>query len=184
MTISFYYSGRKKTGKRFIKKREKGISHFLSAALLVLMVVVISTIVSGWLDTLTRSQTATIRNTTTEQLGCQLADLYIKNATFNCSGNCTAGNNHNVTVTITNSGKKAVNITTIVVRNTTGNIFSYDIGAVKVINVGEDVTVSNVSTTTCTGINRTFEFVEIYSVNCPGNAYDKLPGGSVTHLSC
>lgn len=162
----------------------KGISHFLSAALLVMMVVVISTIVAGWVNTLSRSQTATIRNTTTEQLNCQFADLYIRNATYNCSGNCSSGNNHNVTVSVTNNGKRAVNITTVVVRNDTGSTYSYDLGSVYTINTGTTVTVSNVSTTTCTGINNTIEFIEIVSVNCPGNAYDKLPESSVTYLSC
>ncbi len=162
----------------------RGISAFLSAAMLILMVVVVSTIVSGWLNTLSRTETEKIRNTTTEQLGCQFADLYIKNATYNCSGNCASGTNHNITITVSNNGKKSVNITTVVVRNTTGTSFSYDIGAVKTINVGEDATVSNVSTTTCTGINSSIEFVFITSVNCPKTAFDSLPGSSVTYLSC
>ncbi len=178
MPIDFYKQATRKPSSK------KGISNFLSAALLVLMVVVISTIVSGWLATLSREETGRIRNTTSEQLGCQFADLYIKNATYNCSGNCTAGNNHNITVAVSNNGKKSVNITTIVVRNDTGTVYSYDIGAVKTINVGEDMMVSNVSTTTCTGINSSIEFVEIISVNCPGNAYDRLPESSLSYLSC
>ena len=162
----------------------KGVSNFLSAALLVLMVVVISTIVSGWLNTLSREETKKIQNTTSEQLGCQFADLFIKNTTYNCSGSCNAGTNHNITVAVSNNGKKAVNITTIVIRNTTGTTTSLDIGAVKTINVGEDLIVSNVSTATCTGINGSIDAITVSSVNCPGNAYDSLPGISVTMLSC
>ncbi|GEM_PF-5311396 len=178
MTIAFYKQAMKTSASK------KGVSNFLSAALLVLMVVVISTIVSGWLNTLSREETNKIRNTTSEQLGCQFADLFIKNATYNCSGNCAAGTNHNITVAVSNNGKKAVNITTIVIRNTTGTTTSLDIGPVKTINVGEDVMVSNVSTATCTGINGSIDVVMVSSVNCPGNAYDSLPGSSVSFLSC
>jgi len=162
----------------------KGLSPMIAAVMLVLLVVVISTVVSSWLSTLTSSQTGAIRNTTTEQLGCQFADLFIKNITYNCTGNCAASNDHNITVTVTNNGKKSVNISTIVVKNTTGHTFNYDIGAIKTIDVGASATVSNVSTDTCTGINNTIEDVIVVSINCPGNAYDTFPGSAVTHLSC
>ena len=88
----------------------KGISPLIAAVFLVIMTVVASTLLSGWLSSTASFQSSQIRNNTVTQLQCQYADIYIKNATYNCGLNCTTGTQHTTTVTVVNSGKKSINI--------------------------------------------------------------------------
>src|SRR3989338_7656270 len=100
----------------------KGVSAMLASAILVLITVVATIYVSGWLSTLSSSTASEVRNNTNTQLQCQYADIYIKNATYNCGGNCTTGTQHTTTLTIVNSGKKTVSIDGMFLRNTTGYV--------------------------------------------------------------
>jgi flagellin-like protein len=162
----------------------KGISPLVSTVLLIVIVVAIATIVSSWFTTLSMEQSEKIENTTKQRLACQFADMYIKNATYNCGGNCSAGVNHILTVGIVNSGKKELTIEKMVIKNTTGVIFNYDLNETKTLSVGNALTMTNTSTTTCNGINNTIESVIVISKNCPNNAFDSLPGADVTYLAC
>lgn len=162
----------------------KGISAFISVVLLVVIVVAVATIVSGWFSTLATSQTETIENTTKTRLSCQFADMYIINATYNCTGNCSAGNDHTLKVGIKNSGKRELKFDKLVVKNTTGDIFSYDLSSTNNLSIGNSVTLTNVSTTTCAGINNTIESVIASSTNCPNTAFDSIDGVDVDYLEC
>ena len=162
----------------------KGISPLIASVFLVIITVVVSTLLSGWLSTTTRAQTQVIQNKTQTQLQCQYADLYIKNATYACNNNCTTGTLHTTTVTVVNSGKKTLAFSTLYVRNTTGVITSLDLNETKTLNVGDALTVSNVTRATCTGINGTIEFITVSSINCPTTAYDSIEGSEVAYVTC
>jgi len=107
-----------------------------------------------------------------------MADMYIKSAAYNCSGSCSAGIVHNLSVTVVNSGKRQLNISSVVIRNTTGNILSYGIGGARALSAGNELTINNASTASCTGINGSIEAVLVTSTNCPGNAYDEISADS------
>jgi len=62
----------------------KGVSSLLAAVLLVLITIVASVFLSGWLSTTSSTQAERIRNNTNTQLQCQFADMYIKNVTYSC----------------------------------------------------------------------------------------------------
>ena len=162
----------------------KGISPLIAAVFLVVITVVASTLISGWLSTLTRTQTQTIQNNTQTRLQCQYADLYIKNVTYTCNNNCTTGTLHTTTVTVVNSGKKNLAFDSIFIRNTTGVITALSLNETKTLNVGDALTVSNITRATCVGINRSIEFVTVNSINCPTTAYDSIEGAEVVYTTC
>jgi hypothetical protein len=161
----------------------KGISNFLSAAILLIIVLSISVAVFSWVSSISTEQTTAIRNSTTQQLGCQYADMYIMNATYNCSGTCAAGTLHNLTATVRNNGKRSLEINGMAIRNITGSTFSFGISPV-VIAPGEDAFLVNMSNVTCSSINRTIDALIISSINCPGQAHDALPGSEMKYLNC
>lgn len=162
----------------------KGVSPLIAAVLLVIITVVASTLLAGWLSTTSTSQAGRIRNNTITQLQCQYSDMYIKNATYSCGGNCTAGTQHTTTVTIVNSGKRTITIDRLHIRNTTGIVTLLNLNESKTITVGNALTVTNTTRDTCTGINNSIEFIEVSSIECPATAYDSLDSGDLVYTSC
>lgn len=162
----------------------KGISPLIAAVLLVVITVVASIFLSGWLSTTTSFQSRTIRNNTIAQLQCQYADLYIKNATYDCGLNCTTGTQHTTTVTVVNSGKRTVTIDRLYLRNASGIVTSLLLNESKTISVGNALTVTNTTRDTCTGINNTIELVEVNSMECPSTAYDSLDRRGILYNNC
>lgn len=168
----------------FPKNSAKGISPLIAAVFLVIITVVSSIFLSGWLSTTSTFQAGKIRNNTLTQLQCQYADLYIKNATYDCGLNCTTGTQHAASITVVNSGKKAITIDRLHIRNTTGIVTTLLLNETKSIGVGNAMTVSNTTRATCTGINNSIELIEVSSIECPATAYDSLDSGDLIYNSC
>ncbi|MBI4174294.1 MAG: hypothetical protein HY517_01505 [Candidatus Aenigmarchaeota archaeon] len=162
----------------------KGISPLIAAVFLVIMTVVASTLLSGWLSSTATFESGRIRNSTIIQLQCQYADLYIKNATYNCGLNCTTGTQHTTQVTVVNSGKKSINIDRLHIRNTTGIVTSLLLNETKTVSVGDALTITNTTRATCTGINNSIEVISVSSIECPANAYDSLDSKDLVYVSC
>ncbi len=162
----------------------KGISPLIASVLLISITVVTSIFLSGWLSTITTSQTKVIQNTTQTRLQCQYADLYVKNANYTCNNNCTAGTLHTTTLTVVNSGKKTLTIDTIYLRNTTGVVTALALNETKVLNVGDSLVISNTTRATCAGINRSIELITVTSLNCPTTAYDSTESSEITYVTC
>src|SRR3989338_4333065 len=144
----------------------KGVSAMIAAVLLVMITIVTSMLVAGWLSSTTETQARTIRNNTNTQLQCQFADLYIKNATYNCGGNCTTGTQHTTTVTVVNSGKKTLSVDRLHVRNTSGFVTSLLFNETRTLNIGDALTIANTTRETCSGINNSIEIITLGSLNC------------------
>ncbi len=162
----------------------KGASVLMASVVLVLITVVASIFLSGWMSTTTTAQTDRIKNDTETQLKCQFADIYIKNATYNCNSDCAAGTAHTLSLTVVNSGKKGVLVNTMYIRNTTGHVTALLLNETKTLNVGDMLTVQNVTSTSCTGINNTIEVISMSTITCPATAYDSIQGGDVTYINC
>ena len=162
----------------------KGISPLIAAVFLVLITVVTSIFISGWLSTTTSTQAKQIRNNTNTQLQCQYADLYIKNATYNCGGNCTTGTQHTTTVTVVNSGQKALTFDRMFVRNTTGIVTALIFNETKTLNIADALTVSNATRATCTGINNSIDRITLSSMACSSTAFDSIESADIVYSSC
>ncbi|HLD85329.1 MAG TPA: hypothetical protein VI968_02110 [archaeon] len=162
----------------------KGLEPIVSAVMMLMIAIAAGAVVSGWVSTFSSEKAKNIRNYTQDQLSCNFAGLYIKNATYNCSNSCAAGVQHTTVVTVVNSGKKQIAIDSIVLQNATGSVYNLRINATQNINIGETVTIMNVSMGSCSGINKTIDKVIISSINCPASASDSLSGGSVAYIEC
>lgn len=168
----------------FTRRSSKGISPLIAAVFLVIITVVGSILLSGWLSTTSTTQAGAIRNSTIVKLQCQYADIYIKNATYNCGLNCTTGTQHTTTLTVVNSGKKTITIDRLFIRNTTGFVTALLLNESKTITVGDALSVTNTTRATCVGINNSIEVVEVSSIECPSTAYDSLDSGDIVYTSC
>lgn len=162
---------------------QKGVSPLLAAVFTVAMAITLAAFVGGWLTNFSSERSERLENTTKSQLECQFADIFIRNATYNCSSDCAAGVAHNLTVTVVNSGKLKVALNNLVVENSTGDIFTFGINSTA-IDVGSVATIESVHNTSCSGINRTVEKIIINSPTCPTTAYDSIDGDQVVFLSC
>src|SRR5438105_4889307 len=89
-----------------ITMNKKGVSPFLAAIMLVLMSIVIAGIVSNFVNTVSTQRAGTIKNITESKLSCQDVSLYIRDVTFDCSGNCFTGAPYNINATLVNSGSR------------------------------------------------------------------------------
>jgi hypothetical protein len=161
----------------------KGISPLIEALILIVIAIALSTIIGSWLSTFSVEKAATIENTTSQQLQCRFGNIFIKSASYNCSGNCAQGAAHNLTVQVVNTGKISAEINRLFIQNTTGTVFQFDVSTI-IINPGTTATLSNISTGTCNGINRTIEKIIVSTSNCPNTAFNSIPGNDVTYVSC
>ena len=162
----------------------KGISPLIAAVFLVIITVVGSIMLSGWLSTTSTFQANVIRNNSIAQLQCQYTDMFIKNATYNCGLNCTTGTQHTTTLTVVNSGKRTITIDRLHIRNTTGFVTSLLLNESRTITVGNSLSITNTTRATCTVINNSIESIEVSSIECPSNAYDSLDSGDIIYTSC
>lgn len=161
----------------------KGVDPILAGVLMILLSIVIAVMISGWLSTTTQQTGTTIKNQTKEQLNCNFANFYIRNVTYNCSDNCSAGVSHNLTIELVNSGSIAIDVDEINIQNTTGSVFIFNINRTT-FSAGDIKYLTNVSTTACNGTNHTIEYVIVSSMACPATAYDKYPGNMVNFVDC
>lgn len=164
--------------------RMLGVSTILSAVLIVAIGVTLTIIVSTWLTTTFKERSEDVRDTAKTRLDCQFADLYIRNATYNCNSNCASGTAHTLTLTVVNSGKKAVSISEANILNKNGTLFVLTLGGTKELNATDVLTASNSSTTSCADINNSIDKLIVISTTCPRDATDSLPGSDVTFLNC
>ncbi len=162
----------------------KGVSLMISAILLIGLALTLGLITSDFVRGLSKERTQQLTNITKEKLNCQFANLYIRNASFDCNNNCTSGISHTFQVTIVNSGKKAVQIDNLYLRNTTGALFTFYTNGSRELNASEVLTISNISTSSCNDINRTIDRVIVSSINCPDTAFDSMPGSDVAFSRC
>ncbi|MBI2579537.1 MAG: hypothetical protein HYW27_01410 [Candidatus Aenigmarchaeota archaeon] len=93
----------------------KGISPLVASVLLLAIVVSLSVIIGGWVNTLSKDTTNTVSNRTTEAISCSSADLtveslYISNGT---SGTARAQ--------VRNQGFQAITLTSAQLINRTGH---------------------------------------------------------------
>ncbi|MDI6721714.1 MAG: hypothetical protein QMD85_04950 [Candidatus Aenigmarchaeota archaeon] len=162
----------------------KGVSPLISTVLLIAIAVSASLIVSQWSSALSRSQSLEITNKTHERLSCQFANLYIKNVTFFCNNNCAAGTRHTINVSVINSGKRNIELSSFALRNTTGNLTVFSLNETKNIQSGATLLLVNVTFDNCSPFNGTVDRVIVSSLNCPDDAYDSFPGSSVAYAGC
>ena len=164
--------------------RKKGVSVMISAVLLVAITVLLTMITADFLTKTSKTTTQQVVDTQRTKLECQFANLYIKNISLDCNSNCAAGTSHTLTATLVNSGKKAISVEGMYVKNNTGSLFVFGTDGSRELNASDVLTISNVSTVACGGMNRTIDTVTISSTNCPGTAYDAYPGSEVAFLNC
>ncbi|MBI4896165.1 MAG: hypothetical protein HY832_01320 [Candidatus Aenigmarchaeota archaeon] len=164
---------------------KKGVDPLVGAVLLVVIAVSIGSILLSFSTGLAKKESSTLKGTFSTQLACQYAAYYIKNATVDCNSSCAAGIPHTITITAINSGKKSLNITTMYLINTTGSLFSLELNESKDLNVGEVLTVSNVTTDACTSYNSStrLDQIEIRNRLC-SNTVAVLDGSDVSFVNC
>lgn len=162
----------------------KGVSVLISAVLLIALALTLGLIAADFSSKTSKGRAEQVRDIAKERLDCQFANLYIRNASLDCNNNCTSGISHTLNVTVVNSGKKAVQIDNVYVRNNTGALFTFFANGTKELNASDVLVISNTSTTACGGINRTIDRVIVSSNNCPNTAFDALPGGDVVFVRC
>jgi FlaG/FlaF family flagellin (archaellin) len=102
----------------------RGTSPLLGAIMLVLITIVISVIVSGFVKNLSEDRSSFIVNKTRMQLSCQYAGFYISNVTFECSDpGCFAGVPYKINATIENTGTVSAHLSKMLI--TMNNGLSY-----------------------------------------------------------
>ena len=86
----------------------KGISPLIAAVLLIAFTVALSTIIMGWMSSMTRETTTSVSGKVGSTLDCSNAAVSIKHIYIS---NGTGTNDANVTISIANSGYYAIQTT-------------------------------------------------------------------------
>ncbi len=162
----------------------RGISTLFSAVLVLIIAVALSIIVSNWLTTTFKERAEDVRDISKTKLDCQFADLYVRNITYNCNSDCTTATNHTLTITIVNSGKKAVTIKEVNILDRNGTLTFFGLNGTRELNATDVITFTNSSTTSCTGFRNYVDKVVVASTNCPKDAVDFFPGSDVVFQNC
>jgi hypothetical protein len=154
-----------------------------SAVIMTAIALSLAVMVGTWLYSFSQHQSTTVRNNTQTQLECQFANIFIRNASFDCGGDCAVGEEHNLSVVVVNSGKVSVPLGIVYVQNITGYSFAFETQGAQ-LGVGSVVTLRNQSTTGCGGINNTIDKIVVSSSACPSTAMDSMDGDEIIFLNC
>ena len=163
---------------------KKGLSDLISASIIILITITVGVLVSSWVVDVSKSRASDITGTTKQRLACQYAGFSIENVTFNCSSNCASDTNHNLTVKLTNTGQKTLEIDRIYVINTSGSLYTFMLNETKTLDIGSTIFITNISRDACSGINSSISNVKVSSPNCSESASDTFVGSEVSYLSC
>lgn len=93
----------------------KGVSVFIAATLLIAITVAIGTLFSGWLVTLTQSQTQTVSNKTKAGIDCTRSKLTIEDVYLDLTANKTR-------INVRNAGLNDDSVVAAIVTTTGGNV--------------------------------------------------------------
>jgi len=159
----------------------KGISEYISAMFLILIVVAVSAIISTWGYEFFKKQSETVENQTSQRLICKYGSFYIERAIFNCSNDCSAGVNHFINITVRNTGQIKLTFDRIYVENTNYSIFEFSMNRTE-LSTGEIDNFVGISNESCTAINNSISKIRLVSINCP-DVYDTFDG-NVEYVSC
>ena len=149
----------------------KGVSPLIAAVLLIVIVVSITALVSGWLTTFFSGTRETVNNRTDAQVGCTGASIYVETV-YAGIANGTSGS---VRAVVKNDGVIDDSITAAQYLNTTGHNFStttalpitsFNRGSIKTL-LFENVSIQN-----CTAFSQV-----VVSTNCISARYKKSPEG-------
>ena len=149
----------------------KGVSPLIAAVLLIVIVVSITALVSGWLTTFFSGTRETVNNRTDAQVGCTGASIYVETVYVGIA-NGTSGN---VRAIVKNDGVIDDSITAAQYVNPTGHNFSTTVtmpitsfsrGSIKTL-LFENVSIQN-----CTAFSQV-----VVSTNCISARYKKSPEG-------
>ena len=163
---------------------KKGISPLIEALLLVVMSVSLSVVILGWLPSVSTERAITIKNVTSDQLKCSFADLFIKSASYDCLNDCSSGIVHNLTVTVSNSGRIPMTLNKLYIQNKTGWLFELNLNDTLSVDPGTSRSLTNISTGSCAGINNVIDKIVVNSINCPNTGYDSIQGSDITFTRC
>ncbi|MBI4174292.1 MAG: hypothetical protein HY517_01495 [Candidatus Aenigmarchaeota archaeon] len=152
-------------------KFSKGVSPLVATVLLIVIVVSLVAIISGWLTTFFAGTRETVTNRTDTQVGCTGASLFVESV-YAAVANGTTGN---VRAVVKNDGVIDDTITAAQYVNTTGHNFStttalpittFSRGSIKTL-LFENVSIQN-----CTAFSQV-----VVSTNCATGRYKKNPEG-------
>ena len=146
----------------------KGVSPLVAAVLLIVIVVSITGLMSGWLTSFFTGTRETVTNRTDTQVGCTGASIYVETV-YAVIANGTSGN---VRAIVKNDGVIDESITSAQYINTTGHNFSTITALPMTFNRGSIKTLlfENVSIQNCTAFSQV-----VVSTNCASGRYKKNP---------
>ncbi len=101
----------------------KGVSPLLATVILVLITVVISTMVSGFITSVSSERSKRVQNLTQARLACQYASLYVTNVTYDCNNDCFTGSPYRINATLQNPGSASLGISTMSVSLDNGETY-------------------------------------------------------------
>ncbi len=93
----------------------KGVSPLVASVLLLAIVVSLSVIIGGWINTLSKDTTTTVSNRTSEAISCSSADLTVESVYI------TNGTSGTARAQIRNQGFQAITLTSAQLINRTGH---------------------------------------------------------------
>jgi len=148
----------------------KGVSPLIATVMLVVIVVSMVALISGWLTSMITGTRETVSNRTAESVSCSGASIEIDSVYV--TTNTSAGS---ATVVVRNSGiVDELSITGAGIYNITGGNFSYNGGSLPISNFprGSIVTLKfeNVSLATCGSFSRV-----LVTTNCVSMPYVRTP---------
>ena len=160
----------------------KGLGPIISSILLITIVVSVSTVVFFWSNSLGSNIKTTLEDITKTKISCQRSGFYIQDFSFNCYNTTTKCNplvNKNFTFRATNTGDNGVGLKSFYARNSSGDIFEFNIS--YTLNAGEIKDFAVQTGVSCAGIAGSISEVIVTS-GCAG-LYDVYTG-PFSYMNC
>jgi len=162
----------------------KGFEPLIATVVLIIIAVAVAATIANWQAWFLPSYSEQLSNTSLSQLQCTRAGLMLDNVTYNCSNLCLPGGptgpNHTLVAKIRNTGDISLPLYKILLENTTGGIFEFNLNTTLALDQIYQFT--NTSSTECQSINHSISRISVVTA-CPSmpSIFD---GSIITWINC
>jgi hypothetical protein len=158
----------------------KGISPIIEGIFLVAITIFVTYLISLFMFSGARETSSVIIDQTVLRASCTYGGFFIENATFETGKDCTAGINHTIYLKVKNTGQSKLNINTIVLESSSGDLLGFDVsnaiepGSTKVLTgIGYD-SCTNFINQNETGIGYVNKIRKIYATTASCSFSDSI----------
>ena len=162
----------------------KGFEPLIATVVLIIIAVAVAAMITNWQAWFLPSYSEQLANQSRTQLQCARAAIALESISYDCGGICFLGGDtgpyRTLNATIRNTGDISLPLYKLLLENTTGSIFEFNLNTTLALDQTYDFT--NTSSMSCFGINHSISRIALVTacLSMP-SIFD---GSIITWITC